>query len=148
MTHEDWMRLAIAQAEKAAVEGEVPVGAVLVLEEECIAVAHNQPIQNSDPTAHAEVQVLRGAAKQLKNYRLPESTLYVTLEPCLMCLGAMVHARIKTCVFGAFDPKSGAVTTKILGFDLPVHNHSVKAVGGVLADECGGLLQDFFRSRR
>jgi len=148
MTHEDWMRLAIAQASKAAAEGEVPVGAVLVYQQEIVAMSHNQPIQRSDPTAHAEIQVLRAAAEKLQNYRLPDTTLYVTLEPCLMCLGAMVHARVHTCVFGAFDPKSGAVMTKMLGFELPVHNHAVKTVGGILAIECAGLLQEFFRARR
>ena len=142
------MQHALALARKAEVAGEVPVGAVLVNEEACLAEGWNQPIGRHDPTAHAEVMALRAAGDCLGNYRFSGSTLYVTLEPCLMCVGAMVHARVARLVFGAFDPKSGAVTSCVQGFELPGLNHRVESTGGVLADECGELLKQFFRSRR
>ena len=142
------MRQALALARKAEVAGEVPVGAVLVNEEACLAEGWNQPIGRHDPTAHAEVMALRAAGDCLGNYRFSGSTLYVTLEPCLMCVGAMVHARVARLVFGAFDPKSGAVTSCVQGFELPGLNHHVESTGGVLADECGELLKRFFRDRR
>ena len=142
------MQHALALARKAEVAGEVPVGAVLVNEEACLAEGWNQPIGRHDPTAHAEVMALRAAGNCLGNYRFSGSTLYVTLEPCLMCVGAMVHARVARLVFGAFDPKSGAVTSCVQGFELPGLNHHVESTGGVLADECGELLKRFFRDRR
>jgi len=142
------MQQALALARKAEVAGEVPVGAVLVNEEACLAEGWNQPIGRHDPTAHAEVMALRAAGDCLGNYRFSGSTLYVTLEPCLMCVGAMVHARVARLVFGAFDPKSGAVTSCVQGFELPGLNHHVESTGGVLADECGELLKRFFRDRR
>ena len=142
------MQHALTLARKAEAAGEVPVGAVLVSDQTCLAEAWNQPIAGHDPTAHAEVMALRAAGERLGNYRFTGSTLYVTLEPCLMCVGAMVHARVARLVFGAHDPKSGAVTSCVQGFELPGLNHRVESTGGVLADECGELLKQFFRSRR
>lgn len=143
-----WMRRAIALAREAEARGEVPVGAVLVREGVIIAEAWNQPISSSDPTAHAEIVAMRAAAMRLRNYRLPGATLYVTLEPCPMCAGAIIHARLARVVFGAFDPKTGAVGSVFELLQSPRHNHSVEVAGGVLADECGRVLQGFFRARR
>ena len=148
MNDEHWMQHALTLARKAAAMGEVPVGAVLVNEEAGLAEGWNQPIARHDPTAHAEVMALRAAGERQGNYRFTGSTLYVTLEPCLMCVGAMVHARVARLVFGAHDPKSGAVTSCVQGFELPGLNHRVESTGGVLADECGELLKQFFRERR
>lgn len=143
-----WMQRALSLAEHAADAGEVPVGAVLVDGDVCIAEGWNQPIARHDPSAHAEVMALRSAGQVLGNYRLTGTTLYVTLEPCLMCIGAIVHARVQRLVFGAYDPKSGAVSTCVQGFDLPGLNHRVEFTGGVLAEECGERLKRFFRERR
>ncbi|UCC56846.1 MAG: tRNA adenosine(34) deaminase TadA, partial [Gammaproteobacteria bacterium] len=143
-----WMRQALAQAKTAEGQGEVPVGAVLVLADDLIGSGWNQPIGQHDPSAHAEVMALRDAGRRLGNYRLAHSTLYVTLEPCLMCVGALVHARVARVVYGAADPKSGAVDTCCRGFDLPGLNHRVAVTAGVLAKECGDRLRHFFRSRR
>ena len=148
MTDQHWMQQALMLAERAAAAGEVPVGAVLVDGEDCIAEGWNQPIGRHDPTAHAEVVALRAAGVSQANYRLTGTTLYVTLEPCLMCVGAIVHARVQRLVFGAYDPKSGAVTSCMRGFDAAGLNHRVDWNGGVLADECGERLKAFFRSRR
>jgi len=148
MTDADWMQKALLLADRAAVSGEVPVGAVLVQGESLLAEGWNQPIAAHDPTAHAEVMALRAAGRSLGNYRLADTTLYVTLEPCLMCVGAIVHARVARLVFGAFDPKSGAVSSLCRGFEMPGLNHRVASAGGVLADECGEILQAFFRARR
>jgi tRNA(adenine34) deaminase len=148
MSDEQWMQHALMLARKAEVAGEVPVGAVLVRDDTCLAEGWNQPIGSHDPTAHAEVMALRAAGAALCNYRFTGSTLYVTLEPCLMCVGAMVHARVGRLVFGAFDPKSGAVTSCARGFETAGLNHRVATTGGVLADDCGELLKQFFRSRR
>ncbi len=145
---EAWMARALAEARAAEAAGEVPVGAVLVREGELIAVAGNAPVGSHDPTGHAEIRALRWAASRAGNYRLPGSTLYVTLEPCLMCVGAMVHARVARLVFGAHDPKSGAVESLLDGFSLPGLNHRPEVSGGVLAEDCGRLLHEFFRSRR
>lgn len=145
---EHWMQQALACAARAAEAGEVPVGAVLVAGDKMIAEGWNQPIVGHDPTAHAEVMCLRAAGQTLGNYRLADTTLYVTLEPCLMCVGAIVHARVARVVFGAFDPKSGAVSSLCRGFELPGLNHRVEASGGVLAEPCGALLREFFRDRR
>lgn len=142
------MQKALLLADRAAVSGEVPVGAVLVQGESLLAEGWNQPIAAHDPTAHAEVMALRAAGRSLGNYRLADTTLYVTLEPCLMCVGAIVHARVARLVFGAFDPKSGAVSSLCRGFEMPGLNHRVASAGGVLADECGEILQAFFRARR
>ena len=145
---EEWMALAIEQAKLAEKINEVPVGAVLVQDDQLIASAHNQPISNNDPTAHAEIQLLRAAGKQLKNYRLPNTTLYVTLEPCTMCLGAMIHARVSRVVFGAYDQKTGVCGSCTDLSTSQCFNHSIKIEGGVLANDCKQLLQQFFKNRR
>jgi tRNA(adenine34) deaminase len=145
---EHWMRRALALAEAAAQSGEVPVGAVLVRDGAVIGDGWNRPIGAHDPTAHAEIRALRAAAEAAGNYRLPETTLYVTLEPCVMCAGAIVHARVGRLVFGARDPKAGAVESVYDVIARPRLNHVVAWRGGVLEDECGTLLRDFFRSRR
>jgi tRNA(adenine34) deaminase len=147
-TDEAWMQHAFELATCAAAEGEVPVGAVLVKNNELVAEAWNQPINLSDPCAHAEVSVLRKGAQQLDNYRLLDTTLYVTLEPCTMCVGAIVHARVKRLVFGAYDKKSGAVSSVMQLLDHKAFNHRVEWCGGVLAEPCGKILTDFFQARR
>lgn len=141
----EFMRLAIEAARAAAARGEVPVGAVLVKDEQVIASGGNSPIASHDPTAHAEVLALRAGGELLGNYRLDDTVLYVTLEPCLMCAAAMVHARVRRVVFGAFDPKAGAAGGLIDAFALKGLNHRVDVFGGVLEQECGALLTDFFR---
>jgi tRNA(adenine34) deaminase len=148
MIDADWMQAALTLAGRAAASGEVPVGALLVQDDNLLAEGWNRPITSHDPTAHAEVMALRAAGQSLGNYRLPGTTLYVTLEPCLMCVGAIVHARVSRLVYGAFDLKSGAVTTCLQGFEAPGLNHRVASTGGVLADECGEVLKEFFRKRR
>lgn len=147
-TDEYWMQLALEQARLAAAVGEVPVGAVLVKNNEVVATGFNQPIRSCDPTAHAEVVVLRNAAQLLSNYRVPETTLYVTIEPCAMCAGALVHARVQRLVFGAPEPRAGAVVSTLQLLDGGQLNHRVDVSGGVLADQCAALMQDFFRQRR
>ena len=147
-THEYYMQFAIKQAKLAEKIGEVPVGAVLVQDNQLIASAHNQPISNNDPTAHAEIQLLRKAGKKLNNYRLPNTTLYVTLEPCTMCLGAMIHARISKVVFGAFDEKTGVCGSCDDLSSSNCFNHSIKISGGILANDCKELLQQFFKRKR
>ncbi len=144
----EFMRAAMAQAELARAAGEVPVGAVLVVNGEIVGRGYNQPISANDPTAHAEVMALRDAGLHLANYRLPGSTLYVTLEPCAMCCGAIMHARVERVVFGARDPKTGAVGSVIDLFAEARLNHHATAGGGVLAEECGALLSRFFAERR
>ncbi|MCS5592503.1 MAG: tRNA adenosine(34) deaminase TadA [Gammaproteobacteria bacterium] len=145
---EKWMKLALDQARLAQAMDEVPVGAVLVQDDQLIASAHNQPISNNDPTAHAEIQLLRAAGKKLNNYRLPNTILYITLEPCTMCLGAMIHARISRVVFGAYDEKTGVCGSCQDLSTSECFNHSIDTKGGVLADECKQLLQQFFKKRR
>ena len=145
---EKWMKIAISEANLAINEGEIPVGAVLIQNGKLVAKAHNQPILNHDPTAHAEVEVLRKAGKKLKNYRLSKSTLYVTLEPCAMCLGAIMHARIERIVFGASDPKTGVCGSKADLTSEAFFTHKVKVDGGVLEEENKEILQSFFKSRR
>jgi tRNA(adenine34) deaminase len=147
-THEKWMILALEQARLAQVMDEVPVGAVLVQDDQLIASAHNQPISSNDPTAHAEIQLLRVAGKALNNYRLPNTTLYVTLEPCTMCLGAMIHARVSRVVFGAYDQKTGVCGSCTDLSTSQCFNHSIEIEGGVLANDCKQLLQEFFKKRR
>jgi len=147
-THEYYMQLAIEQARLAEAIDEVPVGAVLVQDDQLISSAHNQPISNNDPTAHAEIQLLRAAGKQLNNYRFPDTTLYVTLEPCTMCLGAMIHARVSRIVFGAYDQKTGVCGSCQDLSTSECFNHAIDTQGGVLADECRNLLQNFFKNRR
>ena len=145
---EKWMTLAIKQAVQANSEGEVPIGAVIVKDGQLIARAHNQPISTNDATAHAEIQLLRAAGKLQKNYRLIDTTIYVTLEPCAMCLGAMMHARIKRLVFGASDPKTGVCGSHTDLTTQSFFNHEMEISGGVLEKECKELLQFFFKSRR
>lgn len=142
------MREALAEARSAEAEGEVPVGAVLVCGGEIIARAHNRPIALADPTAHAEMLLLRAAGGLAKNYRLEDATVYVTLEPCVMCAGALVHARIKRLVFGARDLRFGGVRSKFAVADSDILNHRIEVEEGVLAAECTSLLQAFFRQRR
>jgi tRNA(adenine34) deaminase len=148
MTDEQGMRLALTQAQLAALAGEVPVGAVVVKDGQVIATGRNAPIANHDPTAHAEVVALREAARLLGNYRLDGCTLYVTLEPCAMCSGAMLHARVDRVVFGAPDPRTGVAGSVLNLFDHAQLNHQTQVSGGVLAEECGQLLKDFFKTRR
>jgi tRNA(adenine34) deaminase len=142
------MRAALAQAQAAAAAGEVPIGAVLAVDNRIVAEGYNQPIGSSDPTAHAEIVTMRAGAKAIGNYRLTGATLCVTVEPCAMCVGAIVHARIGTLIYGAPEPKTGAVRSTMKLLDDPSWNHRVVVVAGLMADECRELLQDFFRSRR
>ena len=145
---EKWMQIAISEANLAKSKDEIPVGAVLIQNSELIAQAHNQPISHNDPTAHAEIQVLRIAAKQQSNYRLVGSTIYVTLEPCAMCLGAMMHARIKRIVFGASDPKTGVCGSCANLTSEAFFNHKIAVLGGILEKESKEILQSFFKLRR
>ena len=143
-----WMEKALLQAENAGRMGEVPVGAVLVGPEGMLAAAGNSPIRLNDPTAHAEILTLRMASAASQNYRLPDTSLYVTLEPCIMCMGALIHARIRRLIFGATDPKTGAAcSVYTIGTDGRL-NHAIEISGGILADRCGDLLRSFFRQRR
>ena len=142
------MEEAIRQAEISGSKGEVPVGAVLIKENRILASCGNGPIGANDPTAHAEIQVLRKAAVEISNYRLPGTTLYVTLEPCLMCAGALIHARVSRVVFGAHDPKTGALVSKYsIGSDNLL-NHSLEITGGILEEKCAAILKSFFSTRR
>ena len=145
---EKWMSISIQEALKAEVEGEVPVGAVLVKDGVLIAKAHNQSISTNDATAHAEIQLLRAAGKQLQNYRLNGTTLYVTLEPCAMCFGAMIHARIERIVFGAHDPKTGVCGSYEDLNNANSFKHKINITGGVSERKCSQLLHTFFKSRR
>ena len=145
---QQFMRQALEQAQLAALAGEVPVGAVLVRDGKVISKAFNQPISLHDPSAHAEMLALRAAAKAEENYRLPGSTLYVTLEPCTMCAGAMLHARIDRVVYGAPDPKTGAAGSVLDVFSSKQINHQTTIEGGVMGEECGQLLRSFFKERR
>jgi len=142
------MRLALAEAARAAAMGEVPVGAVVVLNEQVIGAGHNQPISTHDPTAHAEIVALRAAAAGAGNYRLGDATLYVTVEPCMMCVGAMIHARISTVVFGTAEPKAGAVESTQRAHEHPALNHRLAVVSGILAAECRDMMQAFFERLR
>jgi tRNA(adenine34) deaminase len=144
----EFMREALQLAQAAALAGEVPVGAIVVQGERVIGRGSNRPIGGCDPTAHAEIVALRDAAKHLGDYRLGGTTLYVTLEPCIMCAAAVVHARVDRVVFGAWDPKAGGAGSVTDVFNIRELNHRVDVFGGVLADECGALLSDFFRARR
>ena len=147
-TDEEFMREAWAFARKAEAEGEVPVGAVVVKDGAIIGRGWNHPISGRDPTAHAEIVAMREAAKALGNYRLLDTTLYVTLEPCAMCAGAMVHTRVKRLVFGASDPRAGAAGSVFDIVRAPALNHRLEVTGGILADECGQMLKQFFSERR
>jgi tRNA(adenine34) deaminase len=143
-----FMQQALDQAKLAANAGEVPVGAVLVRDGQIISTGFNQPISNSDPSAHAEMMALRSAALTASNYRLPGTTLYVTLEPCTMCAGAMLHARVDRVVFGAPDPKTGAAGSVLNVFSEKQINHQTQVDGGIMAEECGQVLRNFFKERR
>lgn len=145
---EHWMRLALRQAQRAADCGEVPVGAILIRGDAILAEGYNCPIGRCDPTAHAEIVALRAAAAQARNYRLPGTTLYVTIEPCTMCVGALLHARVERLVFGAPEPRAGAVVSAQALLDADCFNHRIAYGGGVLAGECAALMQRFFRERR
>lgn len=146
--HEPWMRRALVLAATAKASGEVPVGALVVMEGEVVGEGWNQPIATSDPTAHAEIVALRAAARSVRNYRLTGATLVVTVEPCLMCVGAAIHARLGTIVFGTTEPRAGALGSTVAAHETPGLNHRLAVVGGLLADECRALMVDFFRERR
>jgi tRNA(Arg) A34 adenosine deaminase TadA len=142
------MAAALEEANRAREAGEVPIGALVSLDGAIIGRGFNQPISSGDPTAHAEIVAIRDAAKRIGNYRLTGATLCVTIEPCLMCVGALVHARIGTLVYGAAEPKSGAIASTVRGGELPGHNHRFEVVAGVREAECRGLMQAFFNERR
>ena len=148
MTHHDLIAAALDEAARARDAGEVPIGAILYLDGSIVGRGFNQPISSGDPTAHAEIVAIRQAARNSANYRLTGATLCVTIEPCLMCVGALVHARIATLVYGAAEPRTGAVESTVRGGELPGHNHRFDVVSGVRADECRALIQRFFRSKR
>ncbi|MBI4887096.1 MAG: tRNA adenosine(34) deaminase TadA [Acidobacteria bacterium] len=148
MSHEVFMHAALDEARRALAAGEVPVGAVVVSGGEIVGRGFNQPIAAFDPTAHAEVVALREAARLTGNYRLTGATMYVTVEPCLMCVGALVHARVGEVVYGTPEPKSGALVSAVRGLELPGLNHRFAVTGGVLEEDCRGLIQQFFRTRR
>ena len=145
---EEFMRIALDEARQALKEGEVPVGAVLVFEKEVLARAHNMPISLNDPTAHAEIMVLREAALKKGNYRLPSTSLYVTVEPCLMCAGALIQARVEKLVFGAYDHKAGACGSVYAIPSSPGILHKMAVISGVLEKECREIIQEFFKTRR
>jgi tRNA(adenine34) deaminase len=148
MDYQELMAAALDEARRASVAGEVPVGSVVAIEDTIVGRGFNQPISSGDPTAHAEIVAIRDAARQLGNYRLTGAILCVTIEPCLMCVGALVHARIGTLVYGASEPRSGAVISTVRGGDLAGHNHRFEVVSGVREDECRALMQGFFRDKR
>ena len=148
VSHDALMAAALEQARLGLHAGEVPIGAVLAVGGRILARAFNQPIAANDPTAHAEVLVLRDAARTLGNYRLTEAVVYVTVEPCLMCVGAMVHARVREVVYGALEPKSGALVSTLKGLESPGLNHRFAVTAGVLEDQCRGIIQEFFRQKR
>ena len=143
-----WMACALELAERSRMEGEVPVGALIVKDDILIAEGWNQPIDKHDATAHAEVMAIRAAGRELENYRMPGTTLYVTLEPCTMCAGAIIHARIARVVFGATDPRTGSAGSVIDIFTKDYHNHRVEVLGGVMQEECGQILKTFFKEKR
>jgi len=142
------METALAQARQGQAAGEVPIGAVIVVDGRVVARAYNQPVSTCDPTAHAEMLALRDAGKAAANYRLTDATVYVTLEPCLMCVGALVHARVREVVYGAPEPKTGALVSAVRGLDLPGLNHRFAVTGGVMEEECRQIIQAFFKERR
>jgi tRNA(adenine34) deaminase len=146
--HDHWMTAALGEARRARDAGEVPIGAVVTLDDAIVGRGFNQPISSGDPTAHAEIVAIRDAARRVGNYRLTGAVLCVTIEPCLMCVGAMVHARIATLVYGAAEPRTGAIISTVRAAELPGHNHRMAAVGGIREEECRELIQTFFRERR
>jgi len=145
---ERFMRAALDQALEAGRRGEVPVGAVVVVDDAIVGAGFNQPIGGQDPTAHAEIVAMREAARRLGNYRLTSATLYVTIEPCQMCVGAMIHARVARVVYGTREPKAGAIESAMRAHEHPAMNHRLSATGGVLEQECRQMIQEFFRERR
>ena len=147
-TAESWMREALDEARKAEAEGEVPVGAVLLINGKIVGRGHNHSIRSYDPTAHAEILALRHSGHSLRNYRLPGSILVVTIEPCVMCVGAMIQARVEELIYGAPDPKAGAIHSHFQLASASALNHSIHVVSGILEDECGSLLREFFEARR
>ncbi len=147
-THDNWMRRALELAQLASALGEVPVGAVIVRDGVIIGEGYNQPISTHDPSAHAEIIALRDAGKNTENYRLPGSTMFVTIEPCTMCVGALIHARVDTVVFGAREPKAGVLVSNLQLHEEGHFNHQLKFVEGVLAEDCSALMRDFFLTRR
>ncbi|HZT78376.1 MAG TPA: tRNA adenosine(34) deaminase TadA [Vicinamibacterales bacterium] len=146
--HEVLMGAALVEAVRARDAGEVPIGAVVAIGDEIVGRGFNQPISSGDPTAHAEIVAIRDAARAVGNYRLTGATLCVTIEPCLMCVGAFVHARIGTVVYGATEPRTGALVSTVRAAELPGHNHRFEVIGGVREDDCRALMQAFFRARR
>jgi tRNA(adenine34) deaminase len=148
MTDAEAMSVALEEARKAEAAGEVPVGCVVVLDGRVVGRGFNQPISSADPTAHAEIVAIRAAAREVANYRLTGATLYVTIEPCMMCVGAMVHARIARVVFGATEPKAGALGSTIPAHEAPGLNHRLEVTSGVLDEKCRAAMQAFFRARR
>ena len=148
MLYDQWMAVALEEAARARDAGEVPIGAVVVMDGAIVARGFNQPISSGDPTAHAEIVAIRDAARRLGNYRLTGAVLCVTIEPCLMCVGALVHARIATVVYGAAEPRTGAAVSTVRGAELPGLNHRVEVIGGVRELACRELMQTFFRERR
>ena len=148
MMYDEWMAQALEEAGRARDAGEVPIGAVVALDGAIVGRGFNQPISSGDPTAHAEIVAIRDAARRVGNYRLTGATLCVTIEPCLMCVGASVHARIATLVYGAAEPRSGALVSTVRGADMPGVNHRVEVIGGIREAACRELMQTFFRARR
>jgi tRNA(adenine34) deaminase len=145
---EKWMLEALLEAQKAELEGEVPVGAVLLINDKIVGRGHNSSIRMNDPTAHAEILALRQAAHNMMNYRLPGSILIATVEPCIMCVGALIHARVEEVVFGATDPKAGAMQSCFHLQDASQLNHKIRVVSGIMANECSAILKAFFEARR
>jgi len=143
-----FMNLALQEAQKSIEMNEVPVGAIIVVNDEVVSQAHNQPISENDPTSHAEINAIRKASENLGNYRLTGASLFVTLEPCAMCYGAIIHARISRLVFGAYDPKTGVCGSSIKLYEQECFNHSPEIIGGVLEEDCSLILKDFFKERR
>jgi tRNA(adenine34) deaminase len=143
-----WMREALAEAQKARSEGEVPVGAIVLINEEIVGRGHNSPIQLKDPTAHAEILALRQAARNNMNYRLPGSVLIVTIEPCIMCVGALIQARVEEVIYGAADPKAGAINSQFQVADMNRLNHTFRVTSGILEESCAAIMKEFFASRR
>ena len=146
--HDYLMQAALEEARRARDAGEVPIGAVVAFEDQIVGRGFNQPIGSGDPTAHAEIVAIRAAARAVGNYRLTGATLSVTIEPCLMCVGALVHGRIGTLIYGAAEPRTGAVVSTVRGLELPGHNHQIAVVGGIREDECRALIRSFFEERR
>jgi len=145
---EEWMSLALIEAKKAMVNSEIPVGAVIVSDDNLLSVGHNNPISDIDPTSHAEINAIRNAAIKVGNYRLTNTTIYITLEPCTMCYGAIIHARISRVVFGAYDPKTGVCGSSFNLHEQAYFNHTPHITGGILEEDCSLILKEFFKEKR